>query len=142
MFSKEESRLLRQEFWTSFGKSFPKKWILYNTKLKGLSFKFHFDNKKALVALDLEDDLEYRIKHWEKLLALKSILLDDFLPEAIFDESYILENHKEISRIYVPLDEKVSIHNKQTWRQVMEFFNENMSLFEAFFEDYKDVIEG
>lgn len=142
MFSKEESRLLRQEFWTSFGKSFPKKWILYNTKLKGLSFKFHFDNKKALVALDLEDDLEYRIKHWEKLLALKSILLDDFLPEAIFDESYILENDKEISRIYVPLDEKVSIHNKQTWRQVMEFFNENMSLFEAFFEDYKDVIEG
>lgn len=142
MFSKEESRLLRQEFWTSFGKSFPKKWILYNTKLKGLSFKFHFDNKKALVALDLEDDLEYRIKHWEKLLALKSILLDDFLPEAIFDESYLLENHKEISRIYVPLDEKVSIHNKQTWRQVMEFFNENMSLFEAFFEDYKDVIEG
>lgn len=142
MFSKEESRLLRQEFWTSFGKSFPKKWILYNTKLKGLSFKFHFDNKKALVALDLEDDLEYRIKRWEKLLSLKSILLDDFLPEAIFDESYLLENHKEISRIYVPLEEKVSIHNKQTWRQVMEFFNENMSLFESFFEDYKDVIEG
>ncbi|GAA4270039.1 DUF4268 domain-containing protein [Hyunsoonleella aestuarii] len=142
MFSKEESRLLRQEFWTSFRKSFPKKWILYNTKLKGLSFKFHFDNKKALVALDLEDDLEYRIKRWEKLLSLKSILLDDFLPEAIFDESYLLENHKEISRIYVPLEEKVSIHNKQTWRQVMEFFNENMSLFESFFEDYKDVIEG
>lgn len=142
MFSKEESRLLRQEFWTSFGKSFPKKWILYNTKLKGLSFKFHFDNKKALVALDLEDDLEYRIKRWEKLLSLKSILLDDFLPKAIFDESYLLENHKEISRIYVPLEEKVSIHNKQTWRQVMEFFNENMSLFESFFEDYKDVIEG
>lgn len=142
MFSKEESRLLRQEFWTSFGKSFPKKWILYNTKLKGLSFKFHFDNKKALVALDLEDDLEYRIKRWEKLLSLKSILLDDFLPEAIFDESYLLENHKEISRIYVPLEEKVSIHNKQTWRQVMEFFNENMSLFESFFEAYKDVIEG
>ena len=53
MFSKEESRLLRQEFWISFGKSFPRKWILYNTKLKGFNFKFHFDNKNALVALDL-----------------------------------------------------------------------------------------
>ncbi|PIA80376.1 hypothetical protein BFR04_17090 [Gaetbulibacter sp. 4G1] len=142
MFSKEESRLLRQEFWISFGKSFPRKWILYNTKIKGLSFKFHFDTKTALVALDIEDDLENRIKYWEKLEALKSILLDDFLPDAIFNEEYLLENYKEISRVYVPLEQKVSIHNKNTWRDVMEFFNEKMNLFEAFFEEYKDVIEG
>ncbi|TXE11818.1 DUF4268 domain-containing protein [Seonamhaeicola algicola] len=142
MFSKEESRLLRQEFWTSFGKSFPRKWILYNTKLKGFSFKFHFDTKKALVALDLEDDLEHRIKYWEKLVALKTILQDTYLPEAIYNETYILENHKEISRIYIPLEQKVSIHNKNTWQDVMIFFNEKMSLFEAFFEEYKDVIEG
>lgn len=142
MFSKEESRKLKQEFWTSFGKSFPRKWILYNTKLKGLSFKFYFDNKKALVALDLEDDLECRIKYWEKLEALKTILLDDYLPEAIYDETFFLDNEKEISRIYVPLEQKVSIHNKNTWRDVMVFFNEKMTLFEAFFEEYKDVIEG
>lgn len=142
MFSKEESRILRQEFWTSFGKSFPRKWILYNTKLKGLSFKFHFDNKTALVALDLEDDLEHRIKYWEKLQALKSILLNEFLPDAIFDETYFLDNEKEISRIYIPLEQKVSIHNKNSWREVMEFFNEKMNLFEAFFEEYKDVIDS
>ncbi|MDO7172754.1 DUF4268 domain-containing protein [Mariniflexile sp. AS56] len=142
MFSKEESRILRQEFWTSFGKSFPRKWILYDTKLKGFSFKFHFDTKTALVTIDLEDDLESRIKYWEKLVALKSILLDEYLPEAIFEEAYFLENEKEISRIHVSLDKKVSIHNKNTWRDVMEFFNENMSLFEAFFEEYKDVIES
>lgn len=142
MFSKEESRKMREEFWTSFGKSFPRKWLLYNTKLKGLSFKFHFDNKSALIALDLEDDLEHRINHWEKLVALKSILLDEYLPEAIYNEAYFLDNEKEISRIYVPLEQKVSIHNKNTWREVMEFFNVNMNLFEAFFEEYKEVIEG
>ena len=142
MFSKEESRQIREEFWTSFGKSFPRKWILYNTKIKGFSFKFHFDTKKALVALDLEDDLENRITYWEKLLALKSILTEDYLPEAIYEEIYYLENGKEISRIYVPLETKVSIHNKNSWREVMEFFSEKMSLFEAFFEEYKEVIKG
>jgi len=142
MFSKEESRILRQEFWTSFGKSFPRKWILYDTKLKGLSFKFHFDNRTALIALDLEDDLENRINYWEKLLALKSILLDDYLPEAIYEEECFLDNEKEISRIYVPLEQKASIHNKNSWHDVIEFFNENMSLFETFFEEYKEVIEG
>ena len=142
MFSKEESRQIREEFWTSFGKSFPRKWILYNTKIKGFSFKFYFDTKKAFVSLDIEDDLENRIKHWEKLIALKSILLEDYLPKAIFKEEHYLDNGKEISRIYLPLEAKVSIHNKNTWRETMEFFNETMNLFEVFFEEYKDVIKS
>lgn len=142
MFSKEESRLLREEFWTSFGKSFPRKWILYNTKIKGLSFKFHFDTKKALITLDLEDNLENRINCWEKLIALKSILQTDYLPNAIYEEEYYLDNGKEVSRIYLPLEQKVSIHNKNTWRTVMEFFNTNMLIFETFFEEYKDIIKA
>jgi hypothetical protein len=142
MFSKEESRQLREEFWISFGKSFPRKWILYNTKIKEFAFKFHFDTKKALVALDIEDNLENRINYWEKLQSLKSILISNYLSESIFKEEYFLENGKEISRIYISLDEKVSIHNKNSWQNLMVFFNETMSLFEAFFEEYKEIIRG
>ncbi|WP_299114229.1 DUF4268 domain-containing protein [uncultured Winogradskyella sp.] len=142
MFSKEESRKIRQEFWISFGKSFPRKWLLYNTKIKGLAFKFHFNTKSALIALDLEDDLENRINCWEKLVALKNILHTEYLPDAIYQEEYYLDNGKEISRIYLPLEQKVSIHNKNTWQEVMVFFNTNMTLFEAFFEEYKDIIKN
>lgn len=141
MFSREESRQLRQEFWTSFGKSFPRKWILYDTKIKGFNFKFHFDTKSALVALDLEDDLEHRINSWEKLLSLKSILKNDYLPEVIFEDTYVLENGKEISRIYVQLDQNVSIHNKNTWQAVMVFFNSAMDKFENFFSDFEDILK-
>ena len=142
MYSKEDSRKLRETFWTSFGKSFPRKWILYNTKIKGMSFKFHFDIKTALIALDLEGDLENRINTWEKLQSLQSILINEYLPSAIFEEVYFLDNGKEISRIYVPLKQKVSIHNKNSWRGVMEFFNENMHQFERFFEDYRAILEA
>ena len=142
MFSKEESRQLREEFWTSFGKSFPRKWVLYDTKIKGLSFKFYFDTKKAFVSLDLEDNLENRINCWEKLQSLRTILLNEYLATAEFEEEFYLENGKEISRIYVPLEQKVSIHNKNTWRDTMEFFNKHMSLFESFFEEYKDIIKS
>ncbi|MFI2743953.1 DUF4268 domain-containing protein [Zhouia sp. PK063] len=142
MFSKEESRKLRQEFWISFGKSFPRKWILYHTKIKDFSFKFYFDRKKAMVSLDIEDqNLENRIKYYEKITALKNILQDDFLPEAIFEDYYILENGKEISRIYVEKD-GVSIHNKNTWQETMKFLYEKMSLFEAFFLEYEDFIKA
>ncbi|WBU89644.1 DUF4268 domain-containing protein [Cellulophaga omnivescoria] len=142
MFSKEESKKLREEFWISFGKSFPRKWILYNTGIKNLSFKFYFDKKTAMVTLDLEhNDLEKQIDTWEKLSSLKSIITTDFLPDAIFTDAYILDNKKEISRIYV-IKENVSIHNKNTWQETMVFLNENMQKFEAFFEDYSDIIKS
>ena len=141
MFSKEESKRLRQEFWISFGKSFPRKWILYDTKIKGLALKFHFEMKKAMVSLDIDhSDLAVRMELWDKLLSVGSLLKNDYLPEVIFNDSLILDNGKEISRAYVALN-NVSIHNKNTWRETMEFLNDNMLLFEAFFIDYKEIIE-
>jgi len=140
MFSKEESKLIRQEFWTSFGKSFPRKWILYNTKIRNVSFKFYFDTKKAIVTLDIEGDLENRIKYFEKIIALKNILIDDYFPNLIFEDIYFLDNEKEISRIYLQKD-GVCIHNKNTWQEAMEFLNVNMIKFEDFFDEYKDILK-
>lgn len=140
MFSKSASKKLRQDFWIAFGKSYPRKWILYDTKIKGLALKFHFDLKNAMVSMDVEHhDLETRIILWDKLLLLQSILKNDFIPKAEFIDSYILENQKEISRVFVA-KKGVSIHNKNTWRETMEFFNETMLQFEAFFRDNKDIL--
>jgi len=141
MFSKEDSRKLREEFWIAFGKSFPNKWVLYKTKIKGLSFKFHFDLRKAMVSIDVDTELEQRIKVWDKLVALKSILLEEYLAEAVYEDFFLLENKKEISRIYIELN-NVSIHNKNTWRETMEFLNQSMLKIEIFFEEYKDIIDS
>lgn len=141
MFSKEDSRKLREEFWISFGKSFPNKWTLYKTKVKGLSFKFHFDLKMAMVSIDVDSDFEQRIKVWDKLVALKSILVEEYLPKAIYEDFFILDNQKEISRVYIELHD-VSIHNKNSWRETMEFLNHTMSQIEKFFEEYKDFIDS
>ena len=55
LYSKAEAKKLREDFWISFGKSFPHKWTLYDTKIKDFSFKFLFDTKKARVLLAIED---------------------------------------------------------------------------------------
>lgn len=140
MFSKEESRKLREEFWIAFGKSYPRKWLLYKTEVKGINLKFHFDLKNATVSMDVDGDLEKRIENWEKVTSLKSILLDEYLPEAIFEDEYFLENQKEISRVYVK-KHGVSIHNKNTWQETMVFFYENMSRLEDFFIEYEDILK-
>lgn len=136
MFSREESAKMRQEFWTSFGKSFPRKWILYQTKIKGLSFKFNFDTKKAMVLMEIEGSLEHRIKYFEKMQSLQDILERDFLPNVVYAESYELENGKEVSCIFVE-KKGVCIHNRETWQKAMLFLNENMIKMEDFWGEYE-----
>lgn len=141
MFSKEESARLRKEFWTSFGKSFPRKWLLYNTKIKGFAFKFQADRKKASVCLDFEHPEEIANELlYNQFLSLRK-LLEAEIPEVIFDDTFELSNGKIIRRIYVPFDKKFSIHNKNTWRECYEFFVETMSKFELFFYEYEDFIK-
>ena len=142
MFSKEEALQLRKEFWTSFGKSFPRKWVLYHTKIKDFSFKFVADKKQALVCLDIEST--YKSKNellFDQLLELKTILTEDYLPDVIFDELYLLDNGKMIHRIYVPYKGDFNIHDKNTWQNVFLFFKEAMHQFEEFYETYEDFIK-
>lgn len=141
MFSKNEAKLLRQEFWISFGKSFPTNWILYNTKVKGLSFKFHFDTKTGYVALCIDMNPIKQQAYWDQMLAHKSILETDFLPNVIFDPLFELSEDKIISMVYVSIQSKVSIHNKSTWRDTMEFLNNSMLKFEAFYAVYENTIK-
>ena len=140
MFSKNEAQQLKQEFWTAFGKSFPRKWLLYDTKIKDFSFKFYADSKKAEVSLDIEmkDEL-FREAYYDKIWSLEAMLKDE-IGDFNKDSTYLLENGKIIARIWVS-KENVSIYNKETWRDIFEFFVSKMDGFERFFYDYEDFIK-
>ncbi|SHJ11725.1 DUF4268 domain-containing protein [Flavobacterium terrae] len=141
MYSKEESQRIKREFWIQFAEAYPRKWMLYDTKIKDFSFKFYVDNKKAQVILDIEPkDDEKRKIYYEKVESLKAILLEDYLPDAIFERHYYLESGKEISRIWVDLP-NVSVNNRNTWDEIFDFFNEKMTSFEIFFYENQDYIK-
>ncbi|WP_295182370.1 DUF4268 domain-containing protein [uncultured Christiangramia sp.] len=141
MFSREEAKQIRQEFWTSFGKEFPHKWLLYNTKMKEIQLKFSFEHKVAQVSLDITDaDELIRDYYFEKLLSLKTVLKDSYLPEIIFVKDYVLPEGKTVSRIYVE-KEGVNIYNKKFWPEVKQFLAENMLKLEEFFDDFQDFIK-
>ena len=142
MFSREEAKKIRQEFWTSFGKEFPRKWLLYNTRMKELQLKFTFERKFAMVSLDILDEDEIiRAFYFEKLQSLRNILENEYLPEVIFEEHYELPEGKIISRVYVIL-ENVSVYNPKDWPLVKEFLAKNMNLLEEFFNDFSDYLKS
>ncbi|MDC1540559.1 DUF4268 domain-containing protein [Flavobacteriaceae bacterium] len=141
MFSKSQSKQLRQEFWTSFGKSFPRKWIRYNTKVKGLSFKFHFDTKTAYVALCFDMTPDKQNAYWSSIKSHKSILESDYFPEIRFEKELQVSEDKILPAVYVSIPSKVSIHNKSTWKTTMEFLNESMIKFEDFYSIYENTVK-
>lgn len=141
MFSKEEALQIKKDFWIAFAAEYPRKWLLYNTKIKDVTFKFYVDNKKAQVLLDIEPkDENKRIIYYEKVESIKNILLEDYLEDAIFERNFYLETGKVISRVWV---EKtgISINNKNTWPEVFDFFAEKMDAFERFFYENEDYIK-
>lgn len=141
MYSKEEAQRLKREFWIDFAAKYPRKWMLYDTKIKDFSFKFYVDNKKAQVLIDIENRSDdKRIAYFEKLESLKNILEEEFVKDLVFEKNFVLENGKSISRIWIEkLD--VSVSNRKYWDSIFAFFNEKMNALENFYKEYDDYIQ-
>lgn len=141
MYSKEENQRLKREFWIAFAEKYPRKWILYDTKIKDFSFKFFVDNKKAQVLIDIEHRSdEKRTIYFEKIESLKTILEEDHIKDVVFEKNFVLESGKTISRIWV---EKtgVSVSNRNYWDEIFDFFFEKMNALEMFYFEYEDYIK-
>lgn len=141
MYSKEETQKLKREFWVTFAEKYPRKWLLYDTKIKDFSFKFYVDNKKAQVLIDIEQRSDdKRNAYFDKIEALKNILEEEFIKDLVFERDYILENGKTISRIWV---ERlgVSVSNRSYWDEIFDFYNEKMNALELFYSEYDEFIK-
>jgi len=141
MYSREESQKIKREFWVAFAEKYPRKWVLYDTKIKDFSFKFFVDNKKAQVLIDIEPRSdEKRTAYFEKIEALKNILEEEFITDLVYEKNYTLESGKTISRIWV---EKtgVGFSNRNNWDAIFDFFFEKMNALEMFYLEYDDFIK-
>lgn len=141
MYSREETQELKRAFWIAFAEKYPRKWLLYNTKIKDFTFKFFVDNKKAQVIIDIEpkEDAK-RIDYFEKLESLKNIIDEEFLKDLVYEKNYYLESGKAISRVWVEKS-GVSISNKSYWDEIFDFFNDKMNALELFYEQYDEYIK-
>jgi hypothetical protein len=141
MYSKEENQKLKHEFWVEFAQKYPRKWMLYDTKIKDFSFKFYVENTKAQVHIDIEmRNKELRMQYFEKMVALKNILEDEFIKDLVYERNHTLENGKTISRIWVE-KEKVSVSNRKYWDEIFDFFFEKMNALELFYIEYDGFIK-
>lgn len=150
MFSKEEAKILREEFWDQFKhmsagkrarKKLPGNWMLDQTGIKALNLRFHVDREVAQVGIDLETrNMDKRIELYEKLESLKKLLEAAMESPLNWELEYIRENGKSVSRIYLQM-EGVDIYKRNTWTEAHKFMYNNMMKLESFFQEYRDILK-
>jgi hypothetical protein len=142
MYSKEEAQRIKQEFWVAFDEVSPRKWIRYDTKIKDFSFKFGIDRKRIEVGIYIEHkDSELRTVYYQKIESLKSLLETYFTEELLWDSAQILDNGKEIAKIWVE-KHGLTVMNRKHWEVIFDFFITQMDAFEHFFWEYEEYIRN
>lgn len=150
MYSKDELKLLKKEFWEGFGiycaeipamKRRKSKFMLYNTKMKGVELKFDASREGAFVILEINHpDAVKRFEIYEKLEHYKSILEKDFPRGLIWDFAFIRESGSEVCRIYTQKI-GIDIHRRIQWMEFYKFMVADMLKLEKGFKMIKDLIE-
>ena len=150
MYSKEEAKKLREDFWDQYKnwsrrkrnrKGKKGRWLMNDTGIKQLKLKFHFDEKQALVGIEIDTkNMAKRLELWEKLESLKIRLEEAADFDLSWDIEYPLSDHKTVSRIFAKMD-NISIYNREDWKRVNDFFYKKMTVFEEFFLEYRDYIK-
>lgn len=150
MYSKEEAKALREEFWDRFKtlsararnrKSLPGSWLLSRTGIKALNLRFHVDRKVVQVGIDLETrNMDKRLELFEKLESVRNVLENAMGEPLTWELEYIRENGKSVSRIYTQR-EGVDIYDRDTWQAAHRFMLERMMKLESFYLEYRDYLK-
>lgn len=142
MYSKDELKRLKLEFWESFAaycevqpylRRRRKIWTLYNTKVKGVEMKFDANRKGAYVILEVNHRNEAdRLEMFEKLTWYKEQIEQGLPEELIWDICFIRENGEQVARIYAA-KEGLDLHRRTDWGEMFSFMATKMYLLERNF---------
>ena len=150
MYSKEEIKELRLKFWNdfkSYQKTSPelnykkKRWMLNETGVRGIAFRFDVDRNSARVILELQHKHEdRRLKTFEILERYKAVMEEGFENGLVWEYYHQREdNSQEVCRIYTQL-ENVDWHRQNQWPEIYIFFIRKMLQMEENFVLLKDSL--
>lgn len=142
MYSKDELKNLKLEFWESFAafcevqpylRGRKKIWTLYDTKVKGVELKFDATREGAFVILEVNHrGEEARLEMFERLTWYKDTLETDFPEGLTWDICFVRDTGKQVARIYTSKS-RIDFHRRQDWGEFFSFMASQMYLLERNF---------
>ena len=149
MYSREEVKILKRNFWTGFDafcaelprfKIRKRKWILYNTKIKGVELKFDAARDGAYVIFELNHPkLSKRLEMFELMKKYK-VVVDQFFADAEWQEQFEKPCGTLVSRIYRHLG-GLDIHRQEQWPEFYPFLSREMCHCERMFKEMRELLQ-
>lgn len=148
MFSKEETKQLKLDFWTGLGERLELEkglhgnkvnWMSFNTKIKHLYFRMEVDEMAARLCIDLQfPDQGIREIYFEQFTAFENILTEKFEAKIHWQPVFMHSNGKKIARISVQKKE-VNIYNRNDWEDIYLFLINHFTKLEHFWAEFSEV---
>jgi hypothetical protein len=151
VYTKEELKELNLRFWAEFRQfvqNHPdpdirrKRWILNDTGVNGIAFRFDLDRQNAFVMIELQHKNEERRLTSFEILERYKVILEEGFPDGLQWEFYHkrFDNGQEVCRIFTRLD-GVDFHRQNQWPEVYQFFAQNMIRLEENFMMLREVFK-
>lgn len=149
MYSREEEKILKRDFWNGFSefceklprfKYRKKKWILYNTKIKGIEMKFDANREGAYVIFEMNHPNEDIRLEMMALMEKYKVIVEQYFPEAEWEMLHIKPCGTAVSRIYKHKG-GLDIHKKEQWPEFYPFLSREMNQLEKAFNELRDLLE-
>jgi hypothetical protein len=151
MFTREQASLIKQEFWTTFGKYMSPipsaegnriNWVNYHTRVKNVYFRMDAGTKSAVIYIAIQHaDPGIQELYFEQFLELKELLHATLQEEWEWQLHALTADGNVTTRIYKEISD-VSVFNKDQWPELISFFKQRIIALDSFWENAKHTFHA
>lgn len=150
MYTREQASLVRQQFWTTFGKYMSPilsadgtkvNWVNYKTGIPQLFFRMDADKNQASISIQvMHKDLELGKNIYSQLKLLQSFLHETLGEEWNWEPAVFNEFAQPLSKISTTLA-PINIFKETDWPLIISFLKPRLIALDLFWVNHKMIIE-
>lgn len=150
MYNRQQASVLKQSFWTAFGRYMAPvpaandskiNWINYKTGIKHIYFRMDATSSRTSIAIVLANPDESRQQQdYQKLLQMKR-MLEEAVSETWQWEQDISDDHGKTISVISTSIEGVNVFSEESWPRIISFLKPRLIALDAFWLLAKDLFE-
>lgn len=149
MYSKEESKQYKIEFWNAFRASMSKtrtttgarvNWLHYPSHIKFIFIRLDVDEFGARFCIDIQSkDAGIRAIVWEQLHELKKVMESEMGTTGVWIENASSPAVPSFNRIMWE-DKTLNLFEVNDREKIFAFLSDRLVRFDAFYQEFKDIL--
>lgn len=149
MYSKEELKQLKTDFWNQFKLHMQKKrssngrrmnWLTYPSEVKDVYIRVDADGKGARLTFDIQGkDAGVRAILWEQLHELKIVMEQEMGTDGVWIENASTSIVSDFNRIVWERPD-LNFYKIEDHPEIITFLADRLIHFDAFYQEFKDIL--